>query len=116
MPTPTGESVPSMTLAGASTNADTDCVFVIYGSVCLRRTLRGLASDLLTINPLSVFHSAGMGSFFGVPPVDRPNYLNTSMAGAINTGDAATDAILGVMRANITEIAAHLRALGLLEF
>lgn len=57
--------------------------------------------------------ATGIG-FFGVTPVARPTALTAADAGALNTGDATSDTVIGNMRTRIGELETKLQALGLL--
>lgn len=59
------------------------------------------------------WNATGIG-FFGVTPVARPTALTAADAGALNTGDAGSDTVIGNMRTRIGELEAKLQALGLL--
>lgn len=52
--------------------------------------------------------------FFGVAPVVKPTALTAANAGAINSGDATTDAVISNMRTRIADLETKLTALGLL--
>lgn len=58
--------------------------------------------------------TAAMLGFFGVAAVVRPTALTAANAGAINSGDATTDAVIANMRTRINELETKLQALGLL--
>jgi hypothetical protein len=58
--------------------------------------------------------TVAMMGFFGVAAVVRPTALTAADAGAINTGDAGTDTVIGNMRTRIGELETKLQALGLL--
>lgn len=52
-------------------------------------------------------------AFFGATPVTKPAALTAADAGAVNTGDATSDTVIGNMRTRINELEARLQSLGL---
>lgn len=59
-------------------------------------------------------HDGSTVGFYGVAPTTRPTALTAANAGAINTGDATSDTVIGNMRTRIGELETKLKALGLL--
>ena len=52
--------------------------------------------------------------FYGATPVTRPAALTAANGGALNTGDATSDTVIGNIRTRVGEIETKLQALGLL--
>ncbi len=71
--------------------------------------------DDLTANELAaVMATATSAAFFGETPISQPTALTAADAGAINSGDATTDGVIGNMRTRLGEIESKLQALGLI--
>lgn len=74
----------------------------------------GEPDDLTAAELAAVLATATSAAFFGETPISQPTALTAADAGAINSGDATTDGVIGNLRTRLGEIESKLQALGLI--
>lgn len=74
----------------------------------------GEPDDLTAAELAAVLATAPSAAFFGETPISQPTALTAADAGAINSGDATTDGVIGNLRTRLGEIESKLQALGLI--
>ena len=85
------------------------------GAIDLNLGVNGGAVLTLTGAGYAQFNTNVRIGFFGVTPVARAAALTAADAGALNTGDAGSDTVIGNIRTRLGELETKLQAYGLLN-
>jgi hypothetical protein len=105
--TATASAVNEFTLINGATGVGP--ILEASGESNVDATFRGKGTGATNLG-----RSGGKLGFFGATAVTKPTALTAANAGALNTGDATSDTVIGNMRTRLGELETKLQALGLL--